>query len=197
MRGILDQVGRAARHLVVALALATLGAAHGQTLPEDSAEVLQAMPGARAQSPESRIGQVFWVRPKAPPFSVDFFDSPDMERRVPLEGTRRFAVMGLIRAGERESDPLLYVVRFGPGEEAVIPVASFEAQLYVDLPPQSETRLKSDLYLSPQAYFFSLKSIFSEDPDALWERIRNLGPTRIRPQVSPERPPSKREGRKP
>jgi hypothetical protein len=152
------------------------------------------VPGARAKAPGSRIGQMFWTRPAARPFSGDFLDSADLHKRVPLERTRRFAVLGLIRAGERETDPFLYMVRFGPGG-AVIPVASFEAHLYVDPPPQSETRLKSDLYLSPQAYFFSIKSIFTEDPDDLWERIRNLGPTRNGPPA-PARPPAPEGGLK-
>lgn len=146
-------------------------------------QALEAMPGARAERPESRVGQVFWVQSKARPFSVDFFASPELETRVPMEGTRRFVVKGLTRAGAREGGAPLYQVGFDSEGDAFILVESFEVQLYVDLPPQSETRLKSDLYLSPQAYFFSIKSIFSEDPEQLWERVRSLGPSRVRPLV--------------
>jgi hypothetical protein len=190
-----NPAGRGARLFVLAALLLAASRLFAQEPSPFGDGQLQAMPGARGKAPESRIGQVFWARPAARPFSVDFFDSPDLHKRVPLERTRRFAVLGLIRAGERETDPLLYMVRFGPGEHAVIPVHSFEAHLYVDPPPQSETRLKSDLYLSPQAYFFSIKSIFTEDPDVLWERIRNLGPTRIGPPA-PARPPAPEGGLK-
>jgi hypothetical protein len=79
-------------------------------------------------------------------------------------------------AGERG---LLYRIRLDTERDAYIRIADFEAHLYVDLPDLSETRLKTDLYTSPQAYFFSIKSIYSEEPGALWERVRVLGPSRI------------------
>lgn len=151
------------------------------------------MPGARAEQPESRVGQVFWVQPKARPFSVDFFASPELDTRVPVDRTRAFVVIGLTRAGAKGDGALIYHVRFGPGEDAFIPVDGFEEQLYVDPPPQSVTRLKSDLYLSPEAYFFSIKSIFSEDPELLWDRIQYLGPTRILPRKVPDKPAPKPE----
>jgi len=153
------------------------------------------MPGARAERPESRIGQVFWLQPKARPFSLDVFSSPELDELAPVEGTRRFLVKGLTRAGLRGDGALIYHIGFEAGGDAFIPVESFEAQLYVDLPPQSETRLKSRLYLSPQAYFFSIKSIFSEDPEVLWERIRSLGPSRLRPLLPA--PVPKPEGKRP
>lgn len=198
MRGILDQAGRAARHLVVALALATLGAAHGQTLPEDSAEALQAMPGARAENPASRVGRLFWVQSAARPFTPDFFEAVDLDRRVPVDRVLRFVVTAVELQAAAEPR-LLYRVRFESDLDAFIPVADFEAHLYVDLPPQSETRLKTDLFTSPEAYFYSIKSIFSEEPGQLWERVRTLGPSRIlpAPPVVPPRPDSGKKPRKP
>lgn len=192
MRGILDQAGRAARRLVVALALATLGAAHGQILPENSAEALQAMPGAQVADPGSRLGQTFWVDPNSRPFTPDFFETADLERRVPMVRVLKFAVAAVEPPTKAGESGLLYRVRLETGRDAYIPIADFEAHLYVDLPPVSETRLKSDLYLSPEAYFFSIKSIFSENPELLWERIRALGPSRIRPQAPAPAPKPER-----
>ncbi|HEX6828530.1 MAG TPA: hypothetical protein VF104_06085 [Burkholderiales bacterium] len=156
---------------------------------------LEAMPGARTEDPESRLGAPFWYQPKARPFNVDFFESPELDARVRMDRARGFVVTALTRASPGQGGALLYRVRFESGEDAYIPVAGFEAELYVDPPPQSETRLKSDLYLSPEAYFFSVKSIFAEDPDQLWERIEHLGPSRIRPGPVPKSRDANPEGR--
>jgi hypothetical protein len=141
------------------------------------AEELRTMPGAHADDLGSRVGQVFWTQPKARPYSVDFFESPELQSRLPISTVRWFVVTAVTSSGDGAA---LYQVRFDSGTDAFIPVASFEVELYVDPPPQSATPIKSNLYLSPEAYFYSIKSIFSEDPAVLWERIDNLGPTRIR-----------------
>jgi hypothetical protein len=173
--------GRGVRFVfLAALFLAGAGARAQETGAFWNRE-LEAMPGARATAPESRVGQVFWFQSQGRPFSPDFFHSRELDKRLPVAGKRRFVVTALTRGGAREEGAPVYQVRIEPWEDAFIPVDSFEAHLYVDPPAQSETRLRSDLYLSPQAHFFSLKSIFSEDPELLWERIRVLGPSRIRP----------------
>jgi hypothetical protein len=190
---------RLARRFIVlimnaALVAASCTAAAGAGDWESSgSEELRAMPGARADDPEIRVGQVYWVQPKARPYSVDFFETLELTSRVPVNRSRRFKVVAV--QSSRDDEPV-YQVQFESGVEAFIPVASFESELYVDPPPMSATPLKSNIYLSPEAYFYSIKSIFSEDPDVLHERIRNLGPSRIRqfphsdPLPKPEpRPP--------
>jgi hypothetical protein len=191
-----DLAGRMARLLFVALVLTGTGAAPAQTLYGDAAEALEAMPGARIENPESRVGSRFWFESRSRPFSPDFFEAADLERRVAMDGVRSFVVTAVAPAAKAGERGMLYRVRFETGSDAYIAIADFEAHLYVDLPALSETRLKTDLYLSPEAYFFSIKSIFGEDPDLLWERIRNLGPTRIRPPAPAKAPAPKREERK-
>lgn len=137
---------------------------------------LQAMPGARAEVPQSRIGETFWVQRKGRPFSIDFFGDGELRERFPVEGTRHFVVVALTRT--RDGQPV-YQVEFETGEQAFVTVDAFESELYVDPSLTSEMRFKSFPYLSPEAYLYSIKSIFSEDPDPLAERIERLGPSRI------------------
>jgi len=134
------------------------------------------MPGARAEAPESRVGQVFWIQPKGRPFSIDIFRDPGMRERFRLEATRSFVVAGVSRTG---SDQLIYQLVFESGERAFVSVAAFEADLYVDPALTSETRLNPSPYLSPEAYLYSIKSIFTENPATLADRIDRLGPSRI------------------
>lgn len=184
-----------ARFLFVALLMGGAGAAFAQSAAGDSAQALQAMPGARIENPESRVGARFWFESVSRPFSPDFFEAADLERRVRTDRVRSFLVTAVeppAKAGERG---LLYRVRLETGRDAYITIADFEAHLYVDLPDLSETRLKTDLYTSPQAYFFSIKSIFSEEPGELWERVRLLGPSRIR-QPAPALQPRSGSGQR-
>jgi len=73
---------------------------------------LRVMPGARAEAPESRVGQVFWIQPKGRPFSIDIFRDPGMRERFRLEATRSFVVAGVSRTG---SDQLIYQLVFESG----------------------------------------------------------------------------------
>ncbi|HET9701429.1 MAG TPA: hypothetical protein VFP70_10960 [Burkholderiales bacterium] len=185
-----------ARLLFVALLLGGAGSAFAQSASGDSAQALQAMPGARIENPASRVGGRFWFESSSRPFSPDFFEAADLQRRVPMDRVRSFLVTAVEPpAGEGERG-LLYRVRLETGRDAYIAIADFESHLYVDLPDLSETRLKTDLYTSPQAYFFSIKSIFSEEPGELWERVRLLGPSRII-QPAPGAPSRSGTGQKP
>ncbi len=165
--------------LMVALAGAC-GAQAGQSPGQPQ---LRAMPGARAEAPDSRVGQTFWIQRKGRPFSIDFFRDAELRERIPLEDSGRFVVAGLTRTNNDQS---VYQVVFETGEQAFVAVEAFESDLYVDPPLTSETRFKASPYLSPEAYFYSTKSIFTEDPAALAERIDRLGPSRIiTPGASP------------
>lgn len=192
---VADLAGRVARLLFVGLLLGA-GAVPAQAVYGDSEDALQAMPGARIENPESRVGIRFWHETLSRPYSPDFFEAADLERRLSMDRVRSFVVTAVeppAKSGERG---LLYRVRLETDRDAYIRIADFEAHLYVDLPALSETRLKTDLFTSPQAYFFSIKSIFSEEPAELWERVRVLGPSRIR-QPAPAVPPRSGPGRTP
>jgi hypothetical protein len=155
-------------------AVATTGTAQGWQSPGQSE--LRVMPGAHAEAPQSRVGQVFWIQPQGRPFSIDIFRAPGMQERFRVEGTRAFVVVGVSRTAD---DTLIYQLAFETGEQAFVSVAAFESDLYVEPALTSETRFNPSPYLSPEAYLYSIKSIFSEDPDILAERVDKLGPSRI------------------
>lgn len=159
--------------VLLAVMAATSGAQSWQAPGQSE---LRAMPGARGEAPQSRVGQTFWIQRKGRPFSIDVFGDGELRERIPVEGTRRFVVVAVTRTGDGQP---IYQIVFETGEEAFVAVDAFESDLYVDPSLTSETRFKSFPYLSPEAYLYSIKSIFSEDPELLAERIDKMGPSRI------------------
>jgi len=128
---------------------------------------------------ELRVGKTYWARPGINETSVDFYKEAELRTRLPVYHKTRFEILGVTFADGFPEPAILYKVRLESGDEGYIGLASFEQGLYAELGPNE---VMSSQFIPPlgvglHVYIFERKSIFAADPDLIWERIKNDGPT--------------------
>jgi hypothetical protein len=138
---------------------------------------------AQAETREAgRVGKRFWARPGLSETSVEFFADAGLRRREPVYHKARFEVAEVAAGGPWPHRDTVYGVRFEDGRVAWMDARDFELRLYRELGPNEVS--VSPLFEPPlgrgiQVHQFERASIFSADPDMIWERVRNQGPRRL------------------
>ena len=126
-----------------------------------------------------RVGKTYWARPGINEVSVDFYKEPELRTRLPVYRKTRFEILGIVFADGFPEPAILYQVRLESGDIGYIALAPFEEGLYTELGPNQvmTSEVVPPLGVGLHVYIFERKNIFAADPDLIWDRIKNDGPT--------------------
>lgn len=138
-----------------------------------AAQYVEEVPG-RA---EDRVGREYWVRPGLNDTSVDFYVERELRTRVPVRDKRRTRVVDIESVSAARGSQIVYRVRFDDGSEAYIALTDFDRRLYRDLAPNQVMTAPPDspVGAAPHLWIFQRSSVFTTDPDIIWDRIKNEG----------------------
>jgi hypothetical protein len=141
-------------------------------------------PVAWADTIEGRVGKSYWARPALSETSVEFHREVTLRTRVGVRDKTRISIVGIRPGGPWPPSDPVYEVSFDDGTRAFIDAHDFERRLYHELgsnefsvSPQFEPPLGRGV----QVHQFERASIFTDDPDVMWVRIRNQGPRSFQP----------------
>lgn len=126
---------------------------------------------------EDRVGRDYWVRPGLNDTSVDFYAERELRSRLPVRDKRRLQVVGIESVAPRRGSQIVYRVRFDDDSEAHISLSDFDRRLYRELAPNQVMAAPPDspVGAAPHVWIFQRSSVFTTDPDIIWERIKNEG----------------------